>query len=342
MSRGLLILAGFAGVLAALVYWGPLKLSLTWEQPNRATDRAVTDAKRSVRSVAPPSEHADSMGQLPAREPVLAATGTPASAPRVSMPERTPAGFPPVPQESLPDDQMAAAIKQAELLHKQGLLVEARDQLSDVFLAHVLTPEQRLRIAEVLEPLCWELLTSQTVIDGGQVYNVEPGDVLGKLARPFHVPPEFIMRINGLRSDRAIRPRQTLKLLEGPFDVLVEPNEFELTVLRKGKFVRRFPVGIGKTDSPTPNGLFQVNQKLVKPKKWPDPGSPDRRIIEGGAPDNPLGSRWIGIDLGYGIHGTIEPQTIGQRASRGCIRMRNEDVEQLYDMVIEGSHVLIR
>ena len=51
---------------------------------------------------------------------------------------------------------------------------------------------------------------------------LKPGDVLVKLCKPFHVPPEFIMRINGLKSARSIRPRQELKLVQGPFDVLAE------------------------------------------------------------------------------------------------------------------------
>ncbi|MBI3463323.1 MAG: L,D-transpeptidase family protein [Planctomycetes bacterium] len=169
---------------------------------------------------------------------------------------------------------------------------------------------------------------------------MQHGDTLAKLAKPFHVPHEFIIRINRLSNARSIQPRQTLKFVQGPFDVLVELSEFELTVLQKGKFVRRFGVGIGTDENPTRTGLYTVSHKQVNPRKWPDPV--DRRNIPGGSPENPLGSRWIAIGLGYGIHGTNDPPSIGQKTSRGCIRMRNEDVEQLYDMVIEGSRVLIR
>jgi lipoprotein-anchoring transpeptidase ErfK/SrfK len=61
-------------------------------------------------------------------------------------------------------------------------------------------------------------------------------------------------------------------------------------------------------------------------------------------PDNPIGDRWIGLEgvseairdlTGYGIHGTIEPESIGRQESMGCIRLRNDDVELLYEMLVE-------
>ena len=57
---------------------------------------------------------------------------------------------------------------------------------------------------------------------------------------------------------------------------------------------------------------------------------------------NPLGTRWIGLSRkGYGIHGTNNPRSIGRRASHGCIRMRNRDVEELFEMVAVGDRVEI-
>jgi lipoprotein-anchoring transpeptidase ErfK/SrfK len=206
-----------------------------------------------------------------------------------------------------------------------------------------LTTEQKNRLAEELQPLAWEILRSPAVLEDGQLYEVQAGDVLIKIAKHFYVPPEFVMKLNGLKNARTIRPGQKLKLVEGPFDVLTDLSGFELTVLRKGKFVRRYAIGIGRSDTPTPSGLFKVSTKLEKPTYYPPPSDPDhRRPIPSGHPDNPLGTRWIEIGLGYGIHGTIDPNSIGKESSRGCIRMKNEDVEELYDMVTEGSRVLIR
>ena len=64
--------------------------------------------------------------------------------------------------------------------------------------------------------------------------------------------------------------------------------------------------------------------------------------MPGGAPDNPLKARWLGIASGVGIHGTAEPWSIGSRASHGCIRMRVPDVIDLYPRVPVGAPALIR
>ena len=260
--------------------------------------------------------------------------------PLLAIPPKPTPGFPKISEEGVGDDWLAAALKQARLLRSQGQIIEASDRLSEVYFGYRMTPGQRRTLAAELEPLSREVLGSHRIFQNGQLYEVQPGDTLAKLAKPFHITPEFVARLNGLSNPRSIQTRYVLKFVEGPFYALADTTEFELVVLLQGKFIRRFDIGIGKDDFPTPMGEFQVNDKLVNPTKWPDPV--DRRKIAGGQPDNPLGSRWIGIGLGYGIHGTIEPETIGQKASRGCIRMRNEDVEELYDMLVEGSRVLIR
>lgn len=370
MVRGLFLLAGFAVVIGLCAYWGPLKLPLWIEQPRVVAEAAPTSARVEPSAPAPgeepaherqpeptpsptttasegspvthpeASQPADPPPDFAAHEPVVVAIRPPVASAIETLPAKTIPGFPPVPENTLSNEHMAASIKQARVLRAQGMLIEARDSLSELYVGHRLAHEQRVRIVEELEPLCWELFTSHKVTAGAQLYEVQHGDTLSKLARPFHVPPEFIMRINRLQSARAIQPRHTLKFVHGPFDVLVEPGEFELTVLHQGRFVRRFAIGTGTDENPTPTGLFTVCDKQVNPTKWPDPA--DRRKITGGSPENPLGSRWIAIGLGYGIHGTNDPKSIGQKASRGCIRMNNEDVEQLYDMLVEGSRVVIR
>ena len=65
-------------------------------------------------------------------------------------------------------------------------------------------------------------------------------------------------------------------------------------------------------------------------------------MISGDDPANPLGERWIDLGESYGIHGTIDPDTIGKAASRGCIRMRAKDVIEVYDFLVKGSEVVIR
>jgi hypothetical protein len=75
-------------------------------------------------------------------------------------------------------------------------------------------------------------------------------------------------------------------------------------------------------------------QRLVRPTYYA-PG-----VVIPAGPQNPLGPRWIGLNLkSYGIHGTNQPQSIGHSESHGCIRMRNRDVAQLFEMVRVGDVV---
>jgi lipoprotein-anchoring transpeptidase ErfK/SrfK len=96
----------------------------------------------------------------------------------------------------------------------------------------------------------------------------------------------------------------------------------------------------------TPRGRFSITNKAVNPD-WTAPdelwaGAYRNEVVEGGAPENPLKARWLGIVDGVGIHGTDADWSIGTRASHGCIRMRIPDVIDLYPRVPVGSTVLIR
>jgi LysM repeat protein len=351
----LAILAACAVLIGACVYWSPYKL---WTAPKQGSAAVVESRDTNPLEADVPADQdtAGSNSTIPVvrksaaspdgtrtREPVLVATPAVPTSPLAALPEKVIAGFPPRPQKTLSSDPLASLVKHAKHLRAEGQLVEARDLLSDAYLAHRLTREQRKRLAVELEPIAWEILRSHTILPDGQLYEVESGDVLIKIARPLHVSPEFLMRINGLKNARLIRQGQRLKLVNGPFDLLAEPAEFELTVLHHGKFVRRFTIGVGRSDSPTPVGLFTVGTKLINPTYYPPPSDTEhRRPLPPGHPENPLGTRWIDIGLGYGIHGTADAQSVGQESSRGCIRMRNDDVEELYDIVTEGSRVLIR
>ena len=83
---------------------------------------------------------------------------------------------------------------------------------------------------------------------------------------------------------------------------------------------------------------YKVIEKEVNPI-WTDPGDPTNSIPSG--PSNPLGYRWIGIGGNYGIHGTNRPDSVGHYVSNGCIRMHEEDVEKVFDMVEVGTPVEI-
>lgn len=115
-----------------------------------------------------------------------------------------------------------------------------------------------------------------------------------------------------------------------------------LTVYWNKTAIKKYPVAIGRTNFITPEGKFKIKSKVVNPK-WSGGGHVNP--VDGGDKKNPLGFRWLGLTIGnknkYGIHGNNNPYSIGQNVSRGCIRMLNSDVDELYRNVEKNSTVWI-
>jgi lipoprotein-anchoring transpeptidase ErfK/SrfK len=116
--------------------------------------------------------------------------------------------------------------------------------------------------------------------------------------------------------------------------VVVSLAHRKLAVFVNGQLTRVFDVAVGSPKTPSPVGRFTIVNRLEDPTYY-RPG----KVIGPGA-TNPLGTRWLGFDLkGYGIHGTDDPRSIGYARSHGCIRLRNSDVEQLFEMLRAGDVV---
>jgi len=108
----------------------------------------------------------------------------------------------------------------------------------------------------------------------------------------------------------------------------------KVALIEDGRVVKVYPVAVGKTSTPSPRGSFHIASRVQHPT-WYQPGK-----AVGPGPANPLGTRWMGLGYkGYGIHGTKMPLSIGKAASHGCIRMRNRDVEDLFNHVELGDAV---
>ena len=132
---------------------------------------------------------------------------------------------------------------------------------------------------------------------------------------------------------------------ESPGTIVIDtPNKFLFLVQGDGKALR-YGVGVGRPGF-TWSGVKTVSAKKEWPAWTPPPEMlarrPDLPRHMVGGPDNPLGARamYLGSTL-YRIHGSNEPWTIGTNVSSGCIRMRNEDVIDLYDRVKVGSKVVV-
>jgi lipoprotein-anchoring transpeptidase ErfK/SrfK len=116
--------------------------------------------------------------------------------------------------------------------------------------------------------------------------------------------------------------------------IVISIPDRKLALVEDGRVLKIYPVAVGALATPSPEGSYTVIQRLTNPT-WYAPG----KVVPPGR-SNPLGTRWIGLSRkGYGIHGTSNPRSIGRRASHGCIRLRNHDVEQLFTMVAIGDPV---
>ena len=131
-----------------------------------------------------------------------------------------------------------------------------------------------------------------------------------------------------------IHVNQVLTFFGGQWEIKASKSHYALQLLLDGKLFRFYKIGIGK-DNRTPVGEFFISGKKREPN-WK--GYPF------GHPENVLGTRWMrltkisdGSNEGYGIHGTSEPESIGTASSLGCIRMKNEDVEELFNFIPDNK-----
>ncbi len=119
-----------------------------------------------------------------------------------------------------------------------------------------------------------------------------------------------------------------------PARLVVSIPDRKLALIENGRVVKVYATSVGAPVSPSPTGTFTVATRIPNPT-WYHPGK-----VIGPGRNNPLGTRWLGLSLkGFGIHGTNAPRSIGKAASHGCIRLRNRDVEDLFERVRVGDVV---
>jgi hypothetical protein len=128
-------------------------------------------------------------------------------------------------------------------------------------------------------------------------------------------------------SSRASQTPSSEMLQEVPeYSILIQIDEKRLYLLHNGALVKKFPIATGRPGYPSPIGDWKIQSK-------------------GGKWGQGFGARWMGLNVSwglYGIHGTSNEGSVGHDASHGCIRMRNKDVVELYNLVQVGTPVAIR
>jgi LysM repeat protein len=238
-------------------------------------------------------------------------------------------------------------IEQARQALDSGKVLEARQQLN-ALLKTDLGESESGEVRALLTRIADDTIFGRRHLPGDPLldsYTIQSGDVLLNIGRDYHVPHEILMQLNGIPDATKIRQGQKLKVPRGPFHVKIYKSEFRMDVYLQDVYVRSYRVGLG-TDNGTPEGVWKVKTRLENPTYYPPSTAADKRILAPDDPNNPLGRRWIGLEgvegaavghEGYGIHGTIEPDSIGKAVSLGCIRMHNEDVAFLYMLMMPGQ-----
>lgn len=344
--------------------------------PSRVALKDILPPSRSVANPSPAPTPAPRQTTPPSSDPtpiaappVVVPQPAPVAAPQAQTPPAAQAvpsvapdavspAAPPVEQQSVQsaalDDAMDKTSLEAQQLIEKALnlrdagnLVAARDLLNDA-LNMKLSPQVRAGVKVQMAKLSEKWLFSRDVLQGDKLtaqYLVQPGDLLTRIGRQHKIPFEILLKINGLARPESLQAGRRIKVVHGPFNAVVNRTTYTMDVFLQNVYVKSYKVGLGKAEHNTPTGRWLVASggKMIKPT-WTDPDT--GKTYLGSDPDYPLGSRWIALDgiegdakgrTGFALHGTKEPETIGTQSSRGCIRLFNGDVIEVYDLMEPGQ-----
>jgi len=242
--------------------------------------------------------------------------------------------------EAATSAQVTEILNQAKQLISQGKHIQAREALNDYLKDRLSDPTSEPVREKALD------LGQQTIL-GPKVYpddtlcvsyKVDVGDTFVRLAKRNKVPYQFLCKINQCDDPRRLMEGQRVKLVKGPVHLKVVMHELTMYVFLQDTLFAKYDVGLGKNGK-TPSGKWIVEDRIRKPV-YVDPDTGD--TYGPNDPNNPTGGFWIrlrGVEgetvgkTGFGIHGTTEPDSIKKFMSKGCIRMRNEDMSQVFDLL---------
>jgi len=296
------------------------------------------------------------------KQPEQASTSRPASNETVNRPAQPASNIGGGPYTSPASVQ--DYLREAAALAERNRPLHARTLYNRALHDPRISERDRRLVRERMSALNQTLIFSPIVVDGDPVaekYEIRPGDVLSRIARreAVNVDWRFLQRINGFSDPNKIRVGQTIKLVRGPFHAVVDKSDFRIDLYAGAPpmppfttdgyhgelptYVTSFPVGLGEYGStPTGRWVVRTSSKVENPA-WTNPRT--NESFGANDPENPIGEYWVGLEgvdentsgeSGYGIHGTIDPASIGQEMSMGCIRLGDENVALAFEMLTEG------
>jgi nucleoid-associated protein YgaU len=378
---GIMILAGTLAIGtagAAAAWWWSSRVPETGPIPVIASDATVPGAGAPPAAAAAPAAAAPetsgsraSVSPAPSAAATSATAATAAADARIASVEAPRAAAQPAVASNANAPQSPAIAAPASVGAQGGISLaeactlvtreplRARVELTRIIGSRTLSGDDLSKACAAVNAVNDTLLWSSTLTPGDltcTTYTVKKGDTLSQIAKRNDVQADWrvIMRINGLRNERDVRVGRALKLPTTAFHAEVSKRDYRI-YLYAGEgpnrvMVGAYDVGLGEFDS-TPTGMFMVRprSKLINPE-WRNPRTGEYYFPDD--PKNPIGERWVGLVgveqansgiKGYGIHGTVDPASIGQQASMGCVRMLPPGLDITYELLTEpNSTILIR
>ena len=229
-----------------------------------------------------------------------------------------------------------------------------------------------------LDPQTWERLTATSSDPTLVEYEIQPGDVKGPfnktippslekkaelktlnytsprelLAEKFHIDPDLLTRLNPKASfetadTKIMVPNVAKKPSEAKVaKVVVDKSQRTVRALDGGgKLISFYPASVGSEERPAPSGTLSIRSVVENPTYHYTPKlkfkgvKTQKPFTVAAGPKNPVGSMWIDLGDGYGIHGTPDPSKISKTESHGCVRLTNWDAQALGKMVHKGIKV---
>ena len=225
---------------------------------------------------------------------------------------------------------------------RQQKLVDARALYQEAFDSATWNSEEWSEALDALGQANVATIFSPAATADSKTYTLERGDNLTSIGIKLNTTLGLLMRANQIESETTLRVGQTLKWTPKDFRIVIERSTCRLFLLDSNGVFKRYSTGLGMPGHETALGVYKIGNKEKDPT-WHKPGEGP---IPPGDPRNELGTRWMpfvpvreGLPKDLGIHGTIAPETVGKYSSHGCARLRREDVEELYDLVVRSTPV---
>lgn len=181
---------------------------------------------------------------------------------------------------------------------------------------------------------------------------VAKGDTLARIAARHGTPYDLLLRLNPGVDPRRLAIGARLAVLDAtavPLRLDVRLQQTRLLVWRGDILVLACPVGVGAGGTPTPTGATRLAVRAKDPE-WRDPAT--GTVHPPRSPGNLLGGYWLGFDPGpdgrfrsigcHGWTGEDPSRWLGQGGSRGCLRLRQQDIQDLYELLLPGVAIEVR